>query len=443
MQISLNNRFADLVSGSSHSDVEIVSEQQRQTFTGLAETSSNSNPLHSKIAVCFSDNIAFTRALCLVDGYVEVLLILSPSMDEQTIDALLTSGQADELFTDRDDLKHLANTFSLSRLRPPDSEIFNTRWLLATSGTTSEPKLVSHSLASLTRTVAVNAHGKSFVWGQLYDSARFAGLQVLLQAISGGSKFVAPKADVPLCKKLKLFAEEGVNALSATPTLWRKILMTEGSEALRLRSISLGGEIADQAILDALSARFPKAKIRHIYASTEAGTGFSVSDGMEGFPVSFLKESPSQIGIKIVDNVLYIQNTLVQAKYIGGDKSFVTEDGYVNTGDRVEIIDDRVIFKGRLSGVINVGGDKVYPESVEGLLNTVDGVKLCRIFGKKSPLVGQLVVCEVVVKEGGKPIQVEKNLRAYAIENLATFERPVLYKFVKEVAVSKSGKVKR
>lgn len=434
MRTSLSNRFAD---------VEIVSETQRQTFISLGEEGENSDLLESRTAICFSDNIAFTRGLCLADGRVESLLILSPSMSEQTIKTLLASGQADVLFTDRDDLKHMARTFPLEQMGTPGSENFNTRWLLATSGTTSEPKLVSHSLASLTRTVAVNAYGKNFIWGQLYDSARFAGLQVLLQAILGGSKFVAPKADLPLCKKLELFSSEGVNALSATPTLWRKILMTEGSEGLNLRSISLGGEIADQAILDALATRFPKAKIRHIYASTEAGTGFSVSDGKAGFPVSYLTESPSQIGIKVEDNVLYIQNTLVQAKYIGGDKSFVTEDGYVNTGDRVEITDGRVIFLGRLSGVINVGGDKVYPESVEGLLNRVDGVKLCRIFGKKSPLVGQLVVCEVVMQEGGVPIQIEKNLRACAIENLAAFKRPVLYKFVKEIAISKSGKVKR
>jgi len=38
-----------------------------------------------------------------------------------------------------------------------------------------------------------------------------------------------------------------------------------------LRQITLGGEIADQAVLDALARRFPGARITHVYASTEAG----------------------------------------------------------------------------------------------------------------------------------------------------------------------------
>ena len=86
-----------------------------------------------------------------------------------------------------------------------------------------------------------------------------------------------------------MFVREGVNAMSATPTLWRKILMSDASRSLALRSITLGGEIADQQVLSTLASTYPSARIRHIYASTEAGTGFSVTDGKAGFPVSFLE----------------------------------------------------------------------------------------------------------------------------------------------------------
>jgi hypothetical protein len=50
-------------------------------------------------------------------------------------------------------------------------------------------------------------------------------------------------------------------------------------------------EIADQAVLDSLRAFFPQAKVAHAYASTEAGVGFAVNDGREGFPSSLLDGS--------------------------------------------------------------------------------------------------------------------------------------------------------
>ncbi len=48
------------------------------------------------------------------------------------------------------------------------------------------------------------------------------------------------------------------------------------------------GEIADQAVLDGSRAAFPAATIGHAYASTEAGVGFAVNDGREGFPASVI-----------------------------------------------------------------------------------------------------------------------------------------------------------
>ena len=104
-----------------------------------------------------------------------------------------------------------------------------------------------------------------------------AGLQVLLQALLGGSSLALPAAGTGLAERLALFARCGVNAISATPTLWRKMLMLPAAQrALALRTITLGGETADQQVLDALARAYPGARVRHLYASTEAGVGFAV-----------------------------------------------------------------------------------------------------------------------------------------------------------------------
>ncbi len=116
----------------------------------------------------------------------------------------------------------------LNRLPATTSQ---THWVLSTSGTTGTPKLVAHTLESLTSTTKLDVQaGAAMRWGLVYDPARFAGLQLVLQALLGGGVLVVPPQE-SLAVQLAFMAKHGVNALSATPSLWRKILMTSGAEA--------------------------------------------------------------------------------------------------------------------------------------------------------------------------------------------------------------------
>ena len=61
-----------------------------------------------------------------------------------------------------------------------------TDWVLPTSGTTGSPKFVTHTLNSLTKSTWKNSNNieSNTVWGLFYELNRFAGLQVLFQALS-------------------------------------------------------------------------------------------------------------------------------------------------------------------------------------------------------------------------------------------------------------------
>ncbi len=72
--------------------------------------------------------------------------------------------------------------------------------------------------------------------------------------------------------------------------------------------VRLSGEIADQAVLDALKARFPRAAIGHAYASTEAGVGFEVNDGLEGFPTRFVDQQSGEVEMRVVDGSLRLRS---------------------------------------------------------------------------------------------------------------------------------------
>ena len=231
------------------------------------------------------------------------------------------------------------------------------------------------------------SNNKKFIWGLSYDLYRFAGLQVLFQSLCSGSTLVIPKniSDMIEMNK-KIFRKQKINSLSATATYWRKFLMQKHSGDINFKTITLGGEIADNQILNALKKKYPDAKISHIYASTEAGVGFAVRDGMAGFPKSYLTDGFDNKKFKVDKNnqLMILDKNQVQ-NYVSSNDCLYDSDGFIPTGDIIEILGDRVFFKGRESGSINVGGNKVIPEEVERALMASDLVSQAFVYGKKIP----------------------------------------------------------
>jgi len=122
--------------------------------------------------------------------------------------------------------------------------------------------------------------------------------------------------------------------------------------------VRLSGEIADQAVLDSLRRAFPASSIGHAYASTEAGVGFAVNDGLEGFPASMLRETRGGVEMKIEQGSLRIRSARTAYGYVGRDASALMDaDGFIDTGDMVDLRDGRYYFVGRRGGIVNVGGE--------------------------------------------------------------------------------------
>ncbi|KFC71185.1 Benzoate-CoA ligase family protein [Devosia sp. LC5] len=402
---------------------------------------------YRSVALRLTDPAKLALALLALDGFVERLLLLSADLADDLAASLSAQFGADAILTDLDGGLTPAVPNRLVWTGPtsagPDqspSPKTATEWTLTTSGTTGVPKLVTHTLASLSRTTKGAATAK-YRWGQLYSMERFAGLQVFLQALLGGS-LVLPGTEWPLPRRLSYLADHECTALSATPTLWRKILMTPASASLAPMQITLGGEIVDDAILGALAARFPASRIVHIYASTEAGVGFSVKDGREGFPVEYLADAPGGVQLKIVDGHLFIRNPA--ARTIAELDSASSDASFIDTGDAVAVIGERCYFLGRASGVINVGGNKLFPEEVEQVLLAHPAVKQARVWGIKSPITGQLVSAEIVPASQDYAIEeLHKILHRYCTDRLEPWKMPAIIRVVDDLEVNAAGKVKR
>jgi acyl-CoA synthetase (AMP-forming)/AMP-acid ligase II len=405
------------------------------------------------VALCLADAGEAVQALCALDGAAARLLLVAPSVPNEVAQSLVDRAGCDTVITDRpdafsgrSDVKLLLSVAEVASLAPTGPAPEETEWVLATSGTTAEPKLVAHTLVSLSRTTRVSASAQGDVphWGLLYEYARFAGLQVVLQALLSGGSLVAPDMTQPLERQLEQLADANVTHLSATPTMWRKIVMLPQSDRLSLKQISLGGEIADDRILKVLATRYPLARVTHIYASTEAGVGFSVKDGHAGFPASFLDRPPAGVELRVVDGRLYVKSRKASAAYLGSQSAFSDSEGWVDTGDNVRVDGDRVTFLGRDSGVINVGGNKVHPEEVERTLLMHPAVRFARVFSKKSPITGALVVAEIILGEqASDEAALRGEIRSFAADHLDAYKVPAMIKVVADVEISAAGKLFR
>jgi acyl-CoA synthetase (AMP-forming)/AMP-acid ligase II len=317
-----------------------------------------------------------------------------------------------------------------------------TRWILASSGTTGTRKLVAHNLPALLRGVRrTDSQGNStrapLRWGLTFDAGSFAGLQVVLQALFGGGEFVFPTPAQSFEERLAFFAREQVDALSATPSYWRRLLMAPAVHNLPLRQVTLGGEPADQKLLDALKAAFPQVRLRQIYASTEHGFGFSVNDGREGFPASWLREGTPQ-GARLNRSS---EGHLLFARPEAASKG--ASQKWEDTGDLVEIVGDRVLFRGRADGRINVGGRKVLPESVERLLCSISGVALAQVYGKKNPFTGTIVAASIELESGNDPASILAQAKTLCRERLPAHEQPALLRVVPKIQLNANGKIAR
>ena len=274
-----------------------------------------------------------------------------------------------------------------------------TEWVLFTSGTTGAPKLVLHTLASLTGPLADGLMVPSgAIWSTFYDVRRYGGLQILLRALLGGGSMVLSSVDEPVAAFLQRAGASGVTHMSGTPSHWRRALMSGAAGTMAPRYVRLSGEVADQAILDQLRHAFPQAQVAHAFASTEAGVAFDVRDGLAGFPAALLANPDGQAQMRVVDGALHIRSSRTAARYLGAAaRELRAADAFVDTGDMVELRNDRYYFTGRREGVINVGGQKVFPEEVEAVINAHPAVRMARVWPRPSPITGAVVAADVVL----------------------------------------------
>jgi len=269
----------------------------------------------------------------------------------------------------------------------------------------------------------------------------------MLQCFVDRGTLAVPDLEMDPPSITQFMSTTGVQFVSATPSYWRRLLIFSDPHLLKsipLAQITLGGEVVDQPTLDKLKQYFPKSRLVHIYATTELGRCFSVSDGLTGFPASYLSTVLHDgVELKVQESELLVRSPNAMRMYDPYSSHQAPAADWFATGDLVEIKGDRVQFVGRKSDMINVAGSKVYPAEVERVIRTIPGVSDVRVFGKASSVAGELVACEIVPENGQEPGPLKEAVIQICRSKLASHQQPRFIKFVDRIDLSLAGKAIR
>lgn len=378
-----------------------------------------------------------------------------PPYEAAEIGALAERFEHTVLVSDRDDLAGLAASDAVevlpTRLWLSESaEGFvgalpsSRPHLVLTTGTTGLPRGVRHDWSRLVRGVERVQHTDDDQrWLLAYGLHQFAGLQIVQHVAAAAATLVAPAPRRPI-EGLEAMRALGVTHASATPTYWRFLLAqlrSDGGAVPALRQVTLGGEAVPEPLLGQLRETLPEARISQIYAASEFGSSGSMRDTRAGLSVDVLERGDDAlVDMKIVDGELWVRSATGMLGYHGEPP--VDPDAWRPTGDLVEIVGDRVEFRGRSSEIINVGGVKVHPLPVEERVGAVPGVDVARVWGRPNRLTGSIVALEVVAAPGADHEQLRAAIKE-ACADLPAAARPRSIAFVDQIATLGSKILRR
>lgn len=446
--------------GGAAAPVHLMGVEHRIALRNLLQASAigaGVEQLHGRSVLIASADPFFTAlALIELDGLARRVTLYPPDLALEHLPYVMRYAEVDAVVSDGSFFKdtsigaaqHLVCTPSLVPCVRAGMERLRSEWVLLTSGTTGRPKMVLHTLAGLAGAIAPSEPKSEVVWSTFYDIRRYGGLQIYLRAVLTRSSLLLAGWQEPVADFLERAGKAGVTHISGTPSHWRRALMSPAANRITPRYVRLSGEIADQAILNNLRVFYPDAKISHAFATTEAGVVFNVRDEQSGFPANMLTNTPG-VEMKVVDTTLRVRSDRTAQRYLGEDPPPLKgSDGFVDTGDVVELRDGRYYFQGRRDGVINVGGLKVHPEEVEAVLNRHPQVRLSLVKKKRNPITGSLVVADVLLKCPSTPVgrqacELQQAIVQFCRESLAPHKVPTAISFVPALAITGTGKLVR
>jgi acyl-CoA synthetase (AMP-forming)/AMP-acid ligase II len=256
----------------------------------------------------------------------------------------------------------------------------------------------------------------------------FGGFNTLLSTFAYGGVGICVSERTPEVVS-RTIQQSRATLLPTTPTFLNLLLASRSYTQFDLSSVTLityGTEVMPEATLQRVKTIFPNAQIKQTYGLSELGVLRSKSESDDSV---WVKIGGQGFEVKVVDNVLWVRSEANMVGYLNAPNPF-DQDGWMCTGDQVEVRGEYMRILGRESEVINVGGQKVFPVEVETVLLQDENISEATVFGAKHPLMGQVVHARVSLQRPEDPEALTERLRRVCLSRLARYKMPVRFLIV-------------
>ena len=292
--------------------------------------------------------------------------------------------------------------------------------LLRSSGSTGTPKTIVHDVRRLLAKFAAPRTAYRTLAFLLFD--HIGGLDTLLVTLAHGGCLVVPTGRSP-DQVAEAIARHHVEVLPASPTFLNLLLMSGAHhrhDVSSLRIVTYGTEVMPDSVLQRLTAAWPHVRLVQKFGTSELGTLRSQSRTSES---PWVRIGGDGVEWRVVDGMLELRSTTAMLGYLDAPSPF-TSDGWLQTGDTVEVDGEYLRFRGRQTDIINVGGRKVYPSEVESVLLRAPGVLEATVSGEASALIGTLIKAVVRVAGDSTDDAERVRLRRFAHDHLLSYQVP-------------------
>lgn len=312
--------------------------------------------------------------------------------------------------------------------------------VIFSSGSSGAHKAILHDVAGLLLKFEKPRERKVTLTFLLFD--HIGGIDTLFSTFcSGGTVVTTPSRDPDtVCRAI---AAHAVHTLPTSPTFLNLMLISGAwreHDMSSLRVIAYGTEPMPALTLGLLREAFPQVRLVQTFGMSETGVLRTRSRDSGSLWVRFTGDGYEH---KVVDGVLWVKSPSAMLGYLNAPDLFDSE-GWLNTQDAVEVDGEFLRILGRVTDLINVGGQKVYPIEVENVLMGMDNVRDVAAYGEASPLTGQFVAARFTLKSPEPLADFKKRLRAFCRDRLVNYQIPVRIEIVDgELSGSRFKKMRR